>query len=74
MYENKIKRAVKYYGLDENKALNEINKINKAREKHYNYYTQNNWRDFKNYDICINVDKYGVEGTAELIFRIYKRK
>lgn len=72
--ENKIKRAVKYYGLDENKALNEINKINKAREKHYNYYTQNNWRDFKNYDICINVDKYGVEGTAELIFRIYKRK
>ena len=72
--ENKVKRAMKYYGLEEKNALNEINKINKSREKHYNYYTQNNWRDLKNYDICINVDKYGVEGTADFILRFYRER
>ena len=65
--ESKVKRAVKYYGLKEKNALAEINKINKSREKHYNYYTRENWRDLKNYDIAINVDSYGVEKTAEIL-------
>lgn len=64
---DKVSRAIKYYGLNEKKALNEINKINKSREKHYNYYTQRNWKDFNNYDIAINVDSYGVEKTAEIL-------
>lgn len=70
--ENKVKRAVKYYGLDEKKALSEINKINKAREKHYNYYTQRNWRDLNNYDMAINVDSYGVEKTAQILVEFVK--
>lgn len=65
--ENKIKRAVKYYGLEEKNALKEIQKINKAREKHYHYYTNKNWKDFNNYDVSINVDSFGVEKTAQII-------
>ncbi len=65
--ENKVKRAVKYYGMDKDKALNKINKINKMREKHYNYYTNRKWKDLNNYDLAINVDKLGVSGTVDLI-------
>ena len=65
--ENKIKRAVNYYGLDEKNALKEINRINKNREKHYNYYTHEKWRNIDNYDLSMNVDKLGVEKTAEFI-------
>ena len=65
--ESKVQRAVKYYGLEEKNALKEINKINKNREKHYHYYTHENWRDISNYDLSINVDKMGVDKTAELI-------
>ena len=72
--ENKIKRAVKYYGLNEKTALKEINKINKNREKHYNYYTNENWRDINNYDFTFNVDKLGVEKTAEMIVNIIENK
>lgn len=64
---NKVKRAVKYYGLKKETALKEINKVNKNREKHYNYYTHQEWKDFSNYDLAINVDKLGVEKTAELL-------
>lgn len=63
----KVKRAVKYYGLDKNKALKQIIKINKEREKHYEFYTSRDWKDMSNYDLMINVDSQGVEKTAEFI-------
>ncbi|MBO5478478.1 MAG: MATE family efflux transporter [Clostridia bacterium] len=65
--ENKVARAVKYYGLEEKTALKQINKINKARQKHYNYYTGQDWKDLDYYDFSINVDKFGVEKTVEMI-------
>ena len=68
--ESKVKRADKYYGLPKETALKEINKINKKRSKHYQFYTGRNWQDFTNYDLLINVDHYGVEQTAEEIKNI----
>ena len=65
--QDKVKRAVKYYNLEEDKALKEINKINSERAKHYKYYTNRDWYDFANYDIALNVDYLGVEKTAELL-------
>ena len=65
---SKINRCVKYYGLSKNKALNETKKIDKERSKHYNFYTNKEWGNVSNYDLLINVDKYGVECTANLIY------
>lgn len=65
--ESKIKRATKYYGLDEKRAEQEINKINKMRSNHYNYYTDGEWESPLNYDICINSDALGVKECADLI-------
>ena len=68
--ESKVKRAIKYYGLDKDKAEKEINKINKQRAKHYNHFTNKDWNSFENYDLAINVDKLGVEETAAMIKNI----
>ncbi len=68
--QDKVKRAVKYYNLEEDKALKEINKINNERAKHYKYYTNRDWYDFANYDIALNVDYLGVEKTTELLEQI----
>lgn len=65
--EDKIERAVKYYGLNESKAKKEITRIDKLRSNHYKHYTENEWKDNSNYDICINSDSLGVEKSAELI-------
>ena len=70
--ENKVKRAVKYYGLDKIDALKQINKINKERQKHYKFYTNREWKNQNNYDLLINVDKYGVEKTADIICNFVK--
>lgn len=71
---SKVKRAVKYYGLKEEKALKEIEKINKQREKHYKYYTNREWKDPNNYDLMLNVDLLGVEKCADIIKNIIETK
>ena len=70
--DDKIKRAVEFYNLDKVKAEKEINRINKLRANHYKYYTEKEWKDPSNYDICINSDAIGVENAANLICEIVK--
>ncbi len=70
----KVNRAVNIYGLDENNAEKEINRINKLRANHYKYYTEKEWKNPENYDICINSDGIGVEKAAELICEMVNKK
>ena len=72
--ENKIKRTTNIYGLDKNKAEKEINRINKLRANHYKYYTEKDWNNPENYDICINSDSLGVEKAADLICEMITEK
>ena len=65
--ENRIKRAIEFYGIDKTKAEKEIKRIDKLRANHYKYYTEKEWNNHTNYDICINSDLLGVEKTAEII-------
>ncbi len=71
---DKIQRAVNIYGLDRQKAEKEIKNIDKLRANHYKHYTGNEWKDFSNYDICINSDVLGVEKTADLICNMVENK
>ena len=72
--ESKIERAVKYYDIPREKAEKEIKRIDKLRENHYKYYTEKNWNDHSNYDICMNADILGVEKTADLICQMIREK
>ena len=72
--EDKIKRATTYYGMDKEKAKKEIERIDKQRGNHYKYYTGKEWKDFSNYDICVNSDALGVEKTAEMICEMVEEK
>ncbi len=71
--ENKIKRAKKYYGMKDN-CKKEINKINKLRENHYNHYTDREWKDPANYDICLNSDEVGIEKSVDIICKMASEK
>lgn len=72
--EDKIKRATEIYGLEKEKAEKEINKINKLRANHYKHYTEKDWKNPENYDICINSDTLGIEKTADLICEMVQEK
>ena len=72
--EDKIKRATQIYGYEENKAKKEIERIDKLRANHYKHYIDKDWKDFSNYDICINSDLLGVEKSADVICDMVKEK
>lgn len=72
--ENKIKRAIKYFNLNEKEALNKIRKENKLRAKHYKYYTNQEWGNIKNYDLIINSDYLGPEKTSDMIVEFITKK
>ncbi len=72
--EDKIKRATEIYSLDKSKAEKEIKRIDKLRANHYKHYTDKDWDNHSNYDICINSDTLGVEKSAELLCEIIKEK
>lgn len=72
--EDKIKRAVEFYGLEKSKAEKEIIKQNKLRANHYKHYTDRDWNNLDNYDLAINSDILGVEKSADIICEFVKVK
>ena len=64
---SKIDRAVKYYGIESEKAEDRIRKADKQRASYYNYYATATWGDVNNYDLVVDTGTLGVEGAVELI-------
>ena len=42
-------------------------------ERRKKYYTNRNWHDFNNYDIALNVDKFGINGTVDLLYNLINK-
>ena len=64
---SKLERAVKYFHISEKDAPSALKKRDKARANHYKFYTDQNWGESANYDLCLNSGLLGVEGCVEVI-------
>lgn len=65
--EHRIKRAVTYYGIAEEKAKEMITKTDKRRASYYNYYTGHRWGEANNYEISLNSDRIGIENCVDIL-------
>lgn len=64
----KVKRKMQFGKYeDELEAIKAIERVDKEREKYYNYFTKGNWGDRKAYDLMIDTSKIGVDNAVELI-------
>ncbi len=52
---------------DQKEIKKEILKIDKNREKYYNFYTGNQWKNMSNYDLCINTSNVGISKAVSAI-------
>ncbi len=64
---SKVERAVKYYGINADKALSELKKKDKKRANYYNYYSSQDWGYFGNYHLSINSDAVGIDAAVEIL-------
>lgn len=67
-----MKRCVNEYGLDKDKAVSEIRRVNRARATHYEYYTGRKWGDPHNYDLTVNTAHIGLETACDMIMKMKK--
>ncbi|AKL98407.1 AAA family ATPase [Endomicrobium proavitum] len=64
---DRVKNISAQLGVGEDKALKEIEKIDKQRNKYYEYYTNMERGNAAYYDLCVNSSVLGISKTAELI-------
>ncbi|MBR5315618.1 MAG: cytidylate kinase-like family protein [Firmicutes bacterium] len=65
--EDRIKRSIEVYGVEEKKAADVVKSYDKARTHYYNYHTTQKWGHFSNYNLAINSSYISDEAAADLI-------
>ena len=71
--DKRIERISKKYDLTPEKAKEKITKIQKSRKSYYNYYTNREWGNVTNYDLCVNTGVLGLDKTADLLVEFVKK-
>ena len=71
--EKRAARVAERQGIDYAEAMETVEREDRNREEYYNYYTFGNWGVASNYDLCIDSDKLGDEGTADMIIEFARR-
>ncbi len=62
-----LREAMKVNSLPERDVVRKISQIDEYRAKYYKYYTGNEWKDARNYDLSLNSAVLGFDGTMEAI-------
>lgn len=73
-YEDCLYNCVHSLGMTEDEAKKMINQVDNARMRYHIHYTGYAVNDQKHNDLMINSSLLGVDGTAELIAEIVKKK
>ena len=64
--ENRVERALKEYGDEENNIESFIKKQDKKRADYYNYFTPNKWGDKEHYHLMLDTS-LGIDNCVEII-------
>ena len=72
--EARRERAMRNYGIPQELVEKTLKKQDKKRAEYYNFYTHNSWGDAENYDLCLNTEFLGVDGTVEAIAAVAAQK
>ncbi|WP_461810261.1 cytidylate kinase-like family protein [Faecalimonas sp.] len=67
----RIKTIMERYNLSEKKAQSLIKKVDKDRSYYYNFYTDKDWHDIKNYHLSIDTSVFTIEEIVDLLEFIY---
>lgn len=65
--EAKIERTMERFQLTREEAVIKNDRHDRTRRRYHNHYSDFKWGDSRNYDVCINSSRLGIEGTAEVL-------
>ena len=65
--ENRADRIVRLYGESEKKPEQRLADKDKKRKIYYKHYTDREWGDAKNYDMCLDSGRLGIDKCVDLL-------
>ena len=65
--EKRIESVCKKYNISQAEAERKIISTDRNRELYYNFASEGKWGDCRNYDLCIDVSKTGVDCAVEIL-------
>ena len=65
--EDRVKRVIEEHRVPDAEAEVHVKKRDKKRAAHYKYITDQEWGDVKNYNLCLDSSKLGIEKCIALI-------
>ena len=68
----RVKRIMRKENLDQDAAIERIEKYTEERQRHCEKFSDNQWGNGDNYDIVIKSSKYGVDRTAAILLQLIK--
>lgn len=60
--------------LSEERVLKMVKEKDKRRAAYYKFFTDREFGDLKNYDVCLNSGVLGIENCAQVLIDLYKNK
>lgn len=68
-YDAKVRQIMGLFEIGEQEAKDKIKEVDSKRKSYHNNYCDTKWGDSRNYDICINSSRMGIERTAEFLIQ-----
>ncbi|MCI6017593.1 MAG: cytidylate kinase-like family protein [Clostridiales bacterium] len=72
--EDKIKRVQERTGLDREQTIAKMKRHDFNRKHYHNRHSDKKWGDSRNYDLCVNSSKLGLDKTVEVIEAFIKAR
>ena len=66
-YEFRIKREMERQGIHKPQAEKYVDQLDTYRNSYYMYHTGRQWKNPRNYDLCLNTERLGLKQCVELI-------
>lgn len=71
---DRIQAVCQHENVNEQKARERIEQVDKERARFYNFFTSGTWGVAATYDLCINSSILGMEGSADFIKQFALKK
>lgn len=71
-FEYRVKTVMERLGREEKSAKTLVRKTDKARKSYYEFFTDDDWNNLSNYNLCIDTSRFSHDFILDMLAEIYK--
>ena len=72
-FETRVKNVMERLDREEKSARKLVKRMDKERKSYYEFFTDENWLDMGQYDLCIDSSKFTTEEIVKILKEAYER-